>query len=86
MSATIWAVRIEPKRGCETIRDRQTRKVIQRRVPDNIYVRASTPESAFATAKRNNPSTHYKVTGPARVATPQELGCVPVGLTGEDVQ
>jgi hypothetical protein len=72
-----WAVRAEPKRGQVEIRDPATRKLISKRIPTQLYVRASSPKSAFLTAKRNNPLHHYTVTGPARIATPVELGCVP---------
>ena len=72
--AVTWAVRIEPKRGQENVRDKGG-KLIRRREAGYIYVRAWSSTGAVAAAKANNVHTHYKVTGPARIATPQELGC-----------
>lgn len=69
---TTYAVHCEPKRTAPRRPDGS-----KRTTGCCIYVRASNEASAFQTAKRCNPYQHYKVTGPVRVATPQELGCVP---------
>lgn len=77
MTRPIWAVRCEPKRGCAALRDARG-KLIRWRAAHDMYVRAATSEGAVKTARRNNFDRKYSVTGPARIATPQDLGCVQV--------